>query len=220
MRVVGTGPPEETLTQAVRPATVTELEIDQLTSQSPVASPYTTNVLSLVRPAPDLSPESSHPHSTSGVLFAEPEEVMSELFSNDANSIRQQDLGGPATSPTLPDTEAATRDVGYANVVAVDSNTREVGIEEEPQDEIEATNEESEDGEGNLFDEGRTDFRIENVYEALFGNLDEVPAGFALPDPDDIESFGTAGLTSHTDGDDSGCPFEWDMDYDNDSDEE
>ncbi|KAH3940340.1 hypothetical protein HBI81_019350 [Parastagonospora nodorum] len=227
VRLVDTGPPEETPTQAVRPAPVTGLEVDQLRSQSDVARPYATNVLPLVSPTMRSSLGFSHLHSTFRVLFAEPEEVIGELFSNNADSTRQQDLSGPATSLNMPDTEAAMRDVGYASVVPVpDPHRGDIEVREEPQDETGAADGESE-------------------YEALFGNLDKVPGGFALPDPDDIESFGAAGMTNgphtptrlqeyfddqwnyiedrvtfHTHGDDRECPFAWDMDYDNDSDEE
>jgi len=207
VRIVGTGSPEETSTQAVRLAPVTGL--DHMHSQSPVARPPATNVLPLVSPTLNSSVEFSHIHSTSGIFFAAPEEVTGEFFSNDVDSIRQQDLGGPAM-----------RHVGYANGFPVPDPHRG-GFEdkEQPRSQNEAADEELEDEDGNLFDESRTDFRFANVYETLFDNLNEVPGGFALLDPDDIESFGAAGLSFHTHGDDSECPFEWDMDYDTDSDE-
>jgi hypothetical protein len=138
------------------------------------------------------------------------------------------------------------RDVGYASVARVpDPHRGDIEVREEPQDETGAADGEPENEGSNLSDEGRANFQIERVYEAPFDNLDEVPGGFALPDPDDIESFGAAGMTNrphtltslqqyvdgqgnyiedrltfHTHGDGPECPFAWDMDYDNDSDEE
>jgi hypothetical protein len=62
VRLVDTGPPEETSTQAVRPASVTELEVDQLRSQSDVARLYAINVLPLVIPTTHSSLRFSHLH--------------------------------------------------------------------------------------------------------------------------------------------------------------